>query len=162
MPYHVKVHKCPLILSYLPSPVISFLFYLHYMTPDIETYNNTLPATEQAIVTLLAQEITNGLPAAENKLYHGHPVWFLDGNPIVGYRLQKAGLTLLFWSGQSFDEAALKPEGKFKAAQIRYATLHDINTTDLQRWLTKSQHIQWDYKNLVKRKGVLELLSITT
>jgi hypothetical protein len=28
----------------------------------------------------------------------------------------------------------------------------------LKRWLEKSEQIQWDYKNIVKRKGKLERL----
>jgi hypothetical protein len=28
----------------------------------------------------------------------------------------------------------------------------------LKRWLAKSRDIQWDYKNIVKRKGKLERL----
>ncbi len=105
------------------------------------------------------QEIDRGLPEAENKIWHGHPVWFLDGNPIVGYSKQKAGIRLMFWSGMSFKEENLKPgTGKFKDASIFYTSVEQINTTDLQRWLAKSRDIQWDYKNIVKRKGVLERL----
>lgn len=67
-------------------------------------------------------------------------------------------MRLLFWSGQSFDEPGLQPEGKFKAAEARYTSVDQINTTDLQRWLEKARNIQWDYKNIVKRKGRLERL----
>jgi Domain of unknown function (DU1801) len=99
------------------------------------------------------------LPEAENKIWHAHPVWFLDGNPVVGYSKMKSGaIRLLFWSGQSFDEEKLKNEGSFKAAEIRYTDAAQINLEDLQRWLEKARSIQWDYKNIVKRKGVLERL----
>lgn len=92
-------------------------------------------------------------------MWHGSPVWFLDGNPIAGYSLRKDGsVSLLFWSGQSFDEPDLKPEGSYKAAEIRYTDVSQINTDDLARWLKKSQEIQWDYKNIVKRRGMLERL----
>ena len=63
---------------------------------------------------------------------------------------------LLFWSGQSFDEKGLQKEGNFKAAEARYAAVNEVNTTDLKRWLKKSREIQWDYKNIVRRKGRLE------
>jgi len=65
---------------------------------------------------------------------------------------------LLFWSGQSFEEDSLAKEGKFKAAEKRYSSVEEVNTKDLKRWLKKSIDIQWDYKNIVKRKGVLERL----
>jgi hypothetical protein len=65
---------------------------------------------------------------------------------------------LLFWSGQSFDEPSLLPEGSFKAAEARYTGSDQINIQDLKRWLKKAQEIQWDYKNIVKNKGVLNRL----
>ena len=83
----------------------------------------------------------------------------MDGNPIVGYDSLKNCVRLLFWSGQSFDEAGLEPEGKFKAAEIRYTSVEQVNTKDIQRWLKKARVIQWDYKNIVKRRGVLEKLN---
>jgi len=65
---------------------------------------------------------------------------------------------LLFWSGQSFDEDSLAKEGSFKAAEARYTSAEEINTKDLVRWLKKSRDIQWDYKNIIKRKGLLKKL----
>lgn len=128
------------------------------MNKDIQKYNDTHEPNDVTLMELLMQEINKGLPEASSKIWHGAPVWFLDDNPIVGYSKRKAGVTLLFWSGQSFDEPKLKPEGSFKAAEIVYKDVADVNTIDLARWLEKSALIQWDYKNIVKRRGVLERL----
>lgn len=128
------------------------------MNKDIQTYHNKLAASEKAICDLLAKIIDENLPESENKIWHAHPVWFLNGNPIVGYSKLKDSVRLLFWSGQSFDEVGLKPEGTFKAAEARYTDITQINTKDLEHWLKKAKNIQWDYKNIVKRKGVLERL----
>jgi hypothetical protein len=128
------------------------------MNQDIQKYNSSQAESDQAICNLLAQEIDKHLPEAENKIWHAHPVWFLDGNPVAGYSKLKNNVRLLFWSGQSFDEAELKSEGSFKAAEARFTAIEQINTTDLARWLQKARDIQWDYKNIVKRKGVLERL----
>jgi hypothetical protein len=122
---------------------------------DIPGYHRSLSAEDQAICDRLKAEIEKALPNAESKLWHGSPVWFLDGNPIVGYHRLKANVRLLFWSGQSFDEEGLAPEGTFKAAEARYSTIEEIRVTALRRWLAKSKKIQWDYKNIVKRKGQL-------
>ncbi len=124
----------------------------------IPAYNEGQSPEEKAICERLMKEITLHLPKAESKLWHGHPVWFLEGNPIVGYSKRKAGINLMFWSGQSFEEEGLKPEGSFKAAEIVYTDAEQINSSDLKRWLEKSETIQWDYKNIVKRKGKLERL----
>jgi len=108
---------------------------------------------------LLTQTIDNKLTEAERKIWHAHPVWFLDGNPIVGYSKQKAGWRLMFWSGADFEEDNLNIRGeKFKDASIFFKTAEQINTKDIKRWLKKSRDIQWDYKNIVKRKGQLERL----
>lgn len=128
------------------------------MHPDTAKYNQSLSPDDQRIVALLASEIDEHLPEAENKVWHAHPVWFLDGNPVVGYSRLKDSVRLLFWSGQSFGEAGLQNEGKFKAAEARFTAPEQINTADLRRWLAKAREIQWDYKNIVRRKGVLERL----
>lgn len=125
---------------------------------DIALYNASLSEVDQAICDLLAAEIDKHLPEAESKIWHAHPVWFLDGNPVVGYSKLKNAVRLLFWSGQSFDEAELLPEGKFKAAEARFTELKQVKKTVLRRWLGKARDLQWDYKNLVKRKGRLEPL----
>lgn len=123
---------------------------------EILTYNNTQSSIEKAICDFLAEEINKGLPDAESKIWHRHPVWFLDGNPIVGYNKLKDCIRLMFWSGTDFGEEQLKPgTGKFKDASIRYTSVDQIDLTDLKRWLQKSKEIQWDYKNVIKRKGQL-------
>lgn len=128
------------------------------MSKEIETYNKSQPGSDQEICNLLYQEINLHLPKAEKKIWHAHPVWFLDGNPIVGYSKMKTNVRLLFWSGQSFDEDGLTPEGSFKAAEVRFTDVNQIKKKDLKRWLGDAKKIQWDYKNIVKRKGVLERL----
>lgn len=128
------------------------------MNSDVQDYNNSQQGEEKIICTELGKQIQQNLPGAENKVWHGAPVWFLDGNPLTGYSVLKDCVRLLFWSGQSFDEAGLQPEGSFKAAEARYTSVDQINPADLKRWLKKSEEIQWDYKNIVKRKGVLERL----
>jgi hypothetical protein len=110
---------------------------------------------DNAICDRLAEEIDGVLTEAENKIWHAHPVWFLDGNPVVGYGKLKDCVRLLFWSGQSFDEPGLKNEGKFKAAEARFTSVDQIDPTALRRWLAKARDIQWDYMNIVKRKGRL-------
>jgi len=130
-----------------------------YMNEDIKAYHEALTPSEKKICDTLYKQINSGLPKAESKVWHGHPVWFLDGNPIAGYSKMKDCIRLMFWSGQSFDEPALLPEGKFKAAEARYTSAEEVNAKDLKRWLEKAAAIQWDYKNIVKRKGVLERLT---
>jgi hypothetical protein len=128
------------------------------MNKDVKAYNDKQSAEDKAICNLLAKEIDANLPEAENKIWHAHPVWFLDGNPIVGYSKLKDSVRLLFWSGQSFDEDGLQPEGSFKAAEVRYTSTKQVSKKDLKRWIVKAKKIQWDYKNLIKRRGVLERL----
>ena len=128
------------------------------MNKDTQAYNDAQSETDREICNLLAREINRNLPEAENRIWHAHPVWFLDGNPVAGYSKLESCVRLLFWSGQSFDEEGLEDEGKFKAAEARYTAVEDVDTKALKRWLGKARDIQWDYRNLVKRKGVLERL----
>jgi Domain of unknown function (DU1801) len=127
------------------------------MNKEIQTYNQLLKEFE--ICNKLAILIENNLKGTESKIWHSHPVWFLDGNPIVGYSKQKKGIRLMFWSGADFDEDNLNIRGgKFKDASIFYNSEQEIIVTEIERWLEKSVRIQWDYKNIVKRKGKLEKL----
>lgn len=126
------------------------------MPSTVVAYNQARPANEKKICTALEKHIDKGLPKAEKKIWHGHPVWFDDGNPLVGYAVRKAGVQLLFWSGRAFDEPALLPEGSFQAAHVHYTDASEIKATVLARWLRKAKKMQWDYKNIVKRRGKLE------
>lgn len=126
------------------------------MIADIQIYNDSQNETDQKICNFLATFISENLREAETKIWHAHPVWFIDGNPIVGYSKQKRGLRLMFWSGKSFEEEKLSVLGeKFQDASVFYTSVEEISTDDLRSWLIKSQEIQWDYKNIVKRKGEL-------
>jgi hypothetical protein len=128
------------------------------MHPDTRKYNEAQAPEEREICERLVREIDRHLPEAENKIWHAHPVWFLDGNPIVGYSKLKGCIRLLFWSGQSFEEEGLKKEGTFKAAEARYKAADEVDTDALARWLAKARDVQWDYRNLIRRKGRLERL----
>ncbi len=124
---------------------------------SIQNYITNLPtATEQAIGRELARLIDSHLSFTESKIWHAHPVWFINGNPVVGFSTQKAGIRLMFWSGADFEEEALSVRGgKFKDASVFYNDVSEIQPDEVKRWLQKAETIQWDYKNIVKRKGVL-------
>ncbi|SFT90894.1 protein of unknown function (DU1801) [Algoriphagus locisalis] len=129
------------------------------MNPAIQDYHQKLSTKDRKVCDLLAKTLDEELSDAESKIWHAHPVWFLDGNPIVGYSKQKAGIRLMFWSGADFGEKKLKAgTGKFKDASIFYNLVEQIEVNELRNWLRKSRDIQWDYKNIVKRKGLLEKL----
>lgn len=129
------------------------------MHRDIQAFNRSREEGDREICTALAYTIDRHLPEAERRIWHRHPVWFLDGNPTVGYSRQKAGIRLMFWSGADFGEDDLKPgTGKFKDASKFYRSAEEVDVGDLERWLIKSKKIQWDYKNVSKRKGKLERL----
>lgn len=123
--------------------------------PEIDAYHSTLSPTDQQICDLLAAEIERGLPEATGKIWHAHPVWFLDGNPIVGYSRLKDAVRLMFWSGQSFGEPGLSPGGTFQAAEVRYTDAAEVDVEALARWLSKSRSIQWDYENIRATRGTL-------
>ena len=129
------------------------------MNDAIRNYNAALSGSDKTICELFAKEIDRALPKAECKVWHAHPVWFIDGNPIVGYSRQKPGIRLMFWSGASFEEEGLNvPAKKFKDASVFFNDVSEIDTKALKRWLRKSKDIQWDYKNIMTRKGRLERL----
>lgn len=128
------------------------------MHSDIVSYHEGQAEGARRMCELLAQGIEAGLAGAEGRLWHGSPVWFLEGNPIVGYSVRKQGVQLLFWSGASFGEPGLRPEGKFQAAGVVFSEEAELSSDDLARWLRLAKAIQWDYQHLVQRKGRLDKL----
>ena len=128
------------------------------MHVDIKKFNNDQAPDDRKICQLLANEIDRHLPDASNKIWHAHPVWFLEGNPVTGYSKLKDCVRLFFWSGQSFEEEGLTASGSFKAAEKRYTDVNQIDTEKLARWLADARDIQWDYNNIYRRKGRLERL----
>ncbi|MGX9356428.1 DUF1801 domain-containing protein [Roseobacteraceae bacterium S113] len=124
----------------------------------IEEFHAALSPEDRAMCEILHSELTKGLPGAEARMWHAHPVWFYGRNPIAGYSRLKATLRLMFWSGQSFPSPGLTASGSFKAAEIRFADVMEIDTAALAAWCRDAQAYQWDYANIVKRKGHLEKL----
>ena len=131
------------------------------LAKTVSEYNELQIKNIKDICDFLKLNIDKFLNKSESKIWHGSPVWFIDENPIVSYSVRKSGkVSLMFFSGQSFEEIDLKPEGKFKAAEILYTDISEVNETHLERWLKKSTEIQWDYKNIVKNKGKLNLIKV--
>lgn len=126
---------------------------------DIIAYHNKQAKSDKDICERLYTLITSNLHQAEGKVWHAHPVWFINGNPIVGYSRLKNDLRLMFWSGQSFDEPGLLAEGSFQAATIKYTDVKQIDPEEIKRYLQKSQKIQWDYKNIIKNRELKKLSS---
>lgn len=128
---------------------------------DVLAYHAGLDAVSLPICDLLRETIAAEMPDAENKVWHGHPVWFFDGNPVVGYDRLKASVRLLFWSGQSFDEPGLSSEGSFKAAEARFTDPEQIDVEALRRWLGKSRELQWNYRDIRRNQGLVPLVGVS-
>lgn len=130
-------------------------------TKTIAEYNKQQTPKVKDVCTLLAKIISENLKKSESKIWHGSPVWFLEGNPIVAYSVRKGGaVSLMFFSGQSFEEEELAASGKFQAAEVLYTSAEDVRPAALKRWIKKSRTIQWDYKNIIKNKGKLVRLLV--
>ncbi len=129
------------------------------MNQEIQNYNQKQELADAEICDRLAGIIDEELNHATSKIWHAHPVWFLNDNPIVGYCKQKAGIRLMFWSGKDFGIDELNVQGKkFKDASIFYTSVSEIDPVKIKHWLKKSIEIQWDYKNIVKKRGQLDRL----
>jgi len=117
-------------------------------TDSISGYARRFPARSAAICALLRAEIDAAMPKARTKLWHAIPVWFIGENPVVGYKVTPRHVNLLFWNGQSFDEDGLTAAGKFRAAQIKFTDVTEIDAKVLRRWLKKARTDIWDYRSL--------------
>lgn len=121
----------------------------------ISRYAKAQLAEHAEVIRVLRSEIDASLPAATSKIWHAIPVWFVGGNPVVGYNITaKKLVNLLFWNGQAFDEPALKAAGQFKAAQIQFKDVSEIDPKILRLWLKKAGTMIWDYQGMCKGKKI--------
>lgn len=120
---------------------------------SIAGYDAAQSPAEAAVCRRLRAEIVRALPDAEAKVWHGSPVWFVGDTPVVGYNVAaRGGVVLLFWNGQAFRDPALKPIGKWKAAQTRFGVASEIRIAPLRRWLKKSGKEIWDVRSIRKQR----------
>jgi uncharacterized protein YdhG (YjbR/CyaY superfamily) len=120
----------------------------------VATYEKAQKPELAAVCRLLRKEIDATLPMSGAKIYHGIPVWFIAGNPVVGFSVNaKKQVNLLFWNGQALKEPDLEAVGKFHAAQVQFGDVGEVDKKKLKRWLKKAGKDIWDYAGMRKKKG---------
>jgi uncharacterized protein YdhG (YjbR/CyaY superfamily) len=113
----------------------------------VASYERSLRPPLAAVCRLLRKEIDASLPMSGAKIYHRMPVWFIAGNPVVGFSVTaKKKVNLLFWNGQAFHEPELEAVGKFHAAQVQFAGVEEVDKKKLKRWLKKAGRDIWDFE----------------
>ena len=118
---------------------------------QITAYSKAQPLAFRTICDLLRELIDTALPKATSKIWHGSPVWFIDDNPVVGYNATAKSVKLLFWNGQAFDEAGLKPVGKYRAVEAIFHDAAEIDPKVIRRWLKKAKSDVFDSKGFFKK-----------
>jgi hypothetical protein len=111
---------------------------------SISAHSISLRQKQAEIAGCLRKAIEQALPKATVRIWQGMPVWFIGENPVVGYSAKLNRVTLRFWNGQSFGDPMLTAVGKFRAAQIKYRDIADIDTKALRRWLRIARTNLWD------------------
>ena len=118
---------------------------------QITAYSKAQTPAFRPICDLLRELIDTALPKATSKVWHGSPVWFIDDNPVVGYNATAKSVNLLFWNGQAFDEAGLKPVGKYRAAEAIFRDAAEVDPKVIRRWLKKAKSDVFDSKAFFKK-----------
>ena len=62
-----------------------------------DSQKTSLKTTKHAIFIFLL--LINTYSEADSKIWHAHPVWFIDDNPIVGYIIKNKASGFDVWSG---------------------------------------------------------------
>jgi hypothetical protein len=120
---------------------------------SVEAYLQAQTPDHGDICRRLVAEIRRCLPKSTARLYHGSPAWFIGENAVVGVGVKaKAGVTLLLWNGQTFKDQALIPVGQFKAAQLSFQAVGQVNTMMLRRLLKKAGKDVWDFASIRKER----------
>jgi len=117
----------------------------------IGAYSRAQPTALRTTCDRLRKLIDAALPKTTSRIWHGSPVWFSDENPVVGYSATAKAISLLFWNGQSLDEPALKPVGKYRAAQVQFGGAAEIDSQVVRRWLKKAGANVFDSKSFFQK-----------
>lgn len=121
----------------------------------IATYISAQKPGLATVCRVLRKEIKSALPKATGKIYHSTPVWFIGENAVVGFSVTaKKKVNLLFWNGKVFREPDLKAVGKFKAAQIQFGDVEEIDKKKLKKWLKKAKTDIWDFAGMRKKRAL--------
>lgn len=123
----------------------------------IDAFHDRLAVPDRAICDRLRRAIDAGLPEAEARVWHAHPVWFLDGNPVAGYSRLKDCVRLMFWSGQGFEAPGLAASGSFKAAEARFTDAAQVDAAPLALWLAEARRVQCNYRDIRRNRGLVRL-----
>ncbi len=101
----------------------------------IGDYSRSQTPELAAICEALRVLIDSVLPRAASKIWHGAPVWFIDGHPVVGYSIKARKAALLFWNGQALGEPVLRPLGKYFAAEMLFTGVSELDPPTIRRLL---------------------------
>ena len=99
------------------------------MHSDTKKYNEAQTPNDREICQILSAQIDHDLPEAQNKIWHGHPVWFLEGNPIVGYSKLKEKTVSACSSGAVSPLARRASRRKEPSKPPKGGTLRPIKLT---------------------------------
>lgn len=94
------------------------------MNTEITNYNSSLEIADKEICDVLFSEITKHLPEANCKIWHAHPVWFINENPIVGYSKLKDGVDYYFGAVNPLMRKNLQMKGNLKLLKNDILTLN--------------------------------------
>ncbi|GIG22119.1 hypothetical protein Cch01nite_28430 [Cellulomonas chitinilytica] len=106
---------------------------------SIDEYVAALPADQAAVATALRSRIDAGLPDAEGRMWHGHPVWLRGDDPVAGFKAFPRWVTLLLWHGSEVTEAtdALTASADGTRWSLKITAPDEVDESALDGWLTQ-------------------------
>ena len=103
----------------------------------IDEYIAGLPADQVAIATTLRARLDAGLPGAEGRVWHGHPVWMRGDDPVAGFKAFPRWVTLLLWHGTEVTAStdALTASGDGSRWSLKIASPADLDEAAVDGWI---------------------------
>ena len=103
----------------------------------IDEYIAGLPADQAAIAATLRARLDAGLPGAEGRVWHGHPVWMRGDDPVAGFKAFPRWVTLLLWHGTEVTAStdALTASGDGSRWSLKIASPADLDEAAVDGWI---------------------------
>jgi hypothetical protein len=109
------------------------------MPATIDTYIAALGAPVAAIAADLRELLDARLGADIGTIWHGHPVWKDDRQPVAGFKAYSSYVTFMIWNGRAVDD----PSGRLAMSgsgmgSVKLREPADVDVATFGGWLRQA------------------------
>jgi len=110
-------------------------------TTTIDAYLAGLGAPQRDIADALVPILDTGATDAVGRVWHGHPVWLIDGTPVAGFKAYPKYVTFMIWGGQLLADESGRLERGARMGTVKLASVDDVDRELFLEWLQQADPV---------------------